>query len=79
MSPIRRVQAWTVALLVGLVAAAVLARVADDLWPGLRATSFAYFAGPGVALVFVLLLLARRRLVARAKGGVRDHLGGPAT
>ncbi len=76
MSPVRRLQAWIVALLVGLVAAAVLARLAERTWPGLRATTAVYLAGPGVALAFVVLLLLRRTLVARAKRGVRGHLHG---
>jgi hypothetical protein len=75
MNPVRATQVWTLVMLVGCIAAAIVARLAHSAWPGLRQTSFALFAGPGVALAFILLLLARKRLVARAKERVRGHLG----
>lgn len=76
MNPVRATQVSIVAMLVGCIATALVAKVAHSAWPELRATSFAVFAGPGVALAFVLLFLLRKRLVAHAKENVRGHLNG---
>lgn len=67
MRPVRATQLWVVGLLVSCVATAFVAKLAKAWWPELRAESWAWFAAPGVALAFVLLLLLRKHLVARAK------------
>ena len=74
MKPIRATQLWILGILVGLVATAVVARLAKDAWPELRSVSAATLAAPGVALAFVLLLLLRKRLVEHAKRAARRGL-----
>lgn len=76
MKPIRAAQTWISAALAGLVVTALIAKVAHALWPELRAASAAAFAAPGVALAVVLLLVTRKKLVARAKGAVKEGLRG---
>jgi len=71
------VRRWLVAVLVGLVATAFLAGLMKQAWPDVRAAGWAAFAAPGAALGLVLLLLARKWLIAQAKRRVRDGLEPP--
>lgn len=76
MSAGRRIASWIVGSLVGLAVTLALAPVLLRVEPGARSLGRAWFAAPGAALFLVLVLLARKLVVARAKSAARRGIAG---